>query len=403
MMHGRATLAVPAGVTALTLAALLAGACTSERPAATGGAGRDGTSEQAAAPSVPVWRLGTAPRVRIASDDAIDLGDVSAVAVLSSGEIVVATMYPPGLHVFGSDGAFARSIGRRGRGPGEFTSVDRVDRLGDTLVVFDLEEVAQRFLPSGSFLGAEARPEGGGRLLGLFANGDRLVSQLDRSDIAVGASGPSVERLERVGRGARRPLGAFPSQSFRRDGEGRYDSDVYAPHNRAVALADGFCAGFSGGQRIGCFDGAGRPSGELLLTHRERVAVTDADREAYFGDVYIANSDAPRAQVDAEVARMRERRTFAKDLGYFGRLLAGRDSLVWVGPPSTDSYRFANPNALPDSATTWSVFTRDGRWVAEVRLPPRFLPLEVRAGYVAGITRDADDEVVVLVFDLITR
>jgi hypothetical protein len=66
----------------------------------------------------------------------------SDVEVTASGEFLVAPAdgrtAPLGVRVFGSDGRYKRTIGRRGQGPGEFASVRRLLTLpGDSLAVFD--------------------------------------------------------------------------------------------------------------------------------------------------------------------------------------------------------------------------------------------------------------------------
>jgi hypothetical protein len=266
--------------------------------------------------------------------------------------------------------------------------------------VVDLEDVAEYFTLDGRLLRTTNRPAGGGRLYGMLADGDRVVGQLLTDSVRAGEWVQIPETIVRVLGETRRVLGTFPSQRLTRREDGRLDGDVYAPHNRVVVFPDGFCAGFTGDIDIECFDDEGTRIGVIALSHRSAIPVSEADREAFFGDVAVANLGVPKSEIDAEVARLRERRSFAKELGFFGRLLASRDGLLWVGPPSTDAYRFANRNAVPTTVTTWSLYTRAGVWVAEVTLPARFLPLDVGADYVAGVTRDDVDEVVVLVYDL---
>jgi hypothetical protein len=138
----------------------------------------------------------------------------------------------------------------------------------------------------------------------------------------------------------------------------------------------------------------------ITLTGRTPVAVTDADRESYFDEFRLANSRAPKEALGAEVAIMRQRVTFAESLGLFGALRGSRDGLLWVGPPGIDAWRYADPSPLPAQPTEWSVYTRTGRWVATVTLPARFFLWEAGADYVVGVTRDADDADVVVVYSV---
>jgi len=49
------------------------------------------------------------------------------------------------------------------------------------------------------------------------------------------------------------------------------------------------------------------------------------------------------------------------------------------------------------------VIGRDGRWLAEVDLPPNFGLLEAGQDYVAGVMRDVDDVESVVVYRLVRR
>ena len=58
--------------------------------------------------------------------------------------------------VFGADGTYARTIGRRGDGPGEFQSPGNMSWTGDTLVVFDFRTGGNLFHVDGEYLGVVA-------------------------------------------------------------------------------------------------------------------------------------------------------------------------------------------------------------------------------------------------------
>jgi hypothetical protein len=54
----------------------------------------------------------------------------------------------------------------------------------------------------------------------------------------------------------------------------------------------------------------------------------------------------------------------------------------------------------PRTAATWSVFSTEGRWVADVQLPARFSPFDFGSDYVAGVLFDDDDTEQVVVFGI---
>ena len=79
---------------------------------------------------------------------------VADIAALSDGRVAVLSSREKKLFLFEPTGEFARSIGREGRGPGEFGSPEHLQVLrGDTLVVWDfmLGPVAY-FEPSGELI-----------------------------------------------------------------------------------------------------------------------------------------------------------------------------------------------------------------------------------------------------------
>src|SRR5262249_10563817 len=61
----------------------------------------------------------------------------------------------------------------------------------------------------------------------------------------------------------------------------------------------------------------------------------------------------------------------------FGRFLAGPDGELWVQDHSLDG-----------AATGWSVFDRDGVWLAGAEPPPRFQPSEIGRDEILGSWRD---------------
>ncbi len=77
---------------------------------------------------------------RIVSDESSKdmlLTQVSDLVVLPDGRVVTAHSRETLLRVFDRNGKFLRTVGRRGQGPGEFTSAGSIGLLGDTLWVGD--------------------------------------------------------------------------------------------------------------------------------------------------------------------------------------------------------------------------------------------------------------------------
>jgi hypothetical protein len=370
---------------------LMTGACANEAERA---ADRDATEAPAH------WTVDSLPRLRLTQDDSVSFEGVQGLTVLTDGGVVVASYVANTLRYFDADGTYRRSVGREGKGPGEFRTITAFSRYGDTLAVMDLDDVSQHFTLDGRFVRTDARPLGGGRLLGHFGAGERVLGRFLLDSVRAGTTSHVPDMLVRGRDSLEVSLGVFRSRLLTRDADGRLSAKLYTAENRVAVFDDGFCAGYGGGDTITCHDVNGTVRSTIVLRGRTPVAVTAADRESYFAEFRLANQRVPKAALEAEEARMRERLTFAESLGLFGPLMASRDGLLWVGPPGIDAWRYADPNPLSDAPMTWSVYTRTGIWMADVTLPPRFFLREAGADYVAGVTRDADDAEVVVVYTL---
>ena len=101
-----------------------------------------------AVPILLFWVCGTAgaqgrrdlvlrERLRIGDGPSWALSEISSADVDADGNIYVGQPQEQHVKVFAADGSLLRTIGRRGKGPGEFSSVTAVRVLRDTLWVSD--------------------------------------------------------------------------------------------------------------------------------------------------------------------------------------------------------------------------------------------------------------------------
>ncbi|WP_419943422.1 hypothetical protein [Candidatus Palauibacter sp.] len=98
--------------------------------------------------SRPTWSVSTDPRIELRGSNRSDVSesdraayeffDVSGLARLLTGELVVADNGTRELRMFGDDGRYLRTLGSEGEGPGEFTDLAFLDIIrGDSLATFD--------------------------------------------------------------------------------------------------------------------------------------------------------------------------------------------------------------------------------------------------------------------------
>jgi hypothetical protein len=335
--------------------------------------------------------------------ESLDFSAVMGLSVLPNGGFVLASDVKNDIQFFDAKGQLIRSIGRNGSGPGEFRGVQAFFRFRDSLALIDMREVGQVFTLEGKYVRSEKSISPATFIHGYLADGSRVLGTLQTEQIVAGRWSQATERLERWSGETSTLLGTFPSQELSRAPGGRLMGNVYSPRNRVAVFDKGFCAGYAGKPIIECHDKYGKRLSAFTLVNARPVAVTKQDEEAYFNDIYEVNEGEPREKLDAQVRAARDRVTFAKSMGVFGALLASRDGLLWVGPPSTDDGRRINPNPAPTQPTSWRVYSTRGQWLANVTLPARFYLLEAGRDYLAGITRDSDNLEVVVIYQLNRR
>ena len=130
----------------LCLAALGMYACQTQTPRGTEYSVRDSAGVRIVENGSPVtgtteWQVGDSPVVQIGSleeEAEYQLHEVSDALRLSDGRIVVASEGTNDLRFYSSHGAFLRSVGGTGEGPGEFRGLVALERLpADSLLAYD--------------------------------------------------------------------------------------------------------------------------------------------------------------------------------------------------------------------------------------------------------------------------
>jgi hypothetical protein len=349
------------------------------------------------------WRLSEKPIVDIGSGPGTDqeLGRIAGLTRLSDGRIVVADESSLQLKFYDASGRHLKSVGGKGQGPGEFNEINAIARLpGDTIAV-EMLRVSTLIAPTG----AVARtvrfgpfPEGVLQTpfvvpLGWFDTGNAVVI-----DFPQGRRGPagaqkwvdssSLFLVDQAGKTIR-SVGKFPAAVFVAGRERASPLDfgaqiVKASSGRAMYL------GFPDQYAIHVYNQ------EWKLERIIRRAWTPRRFTSNELDTYVDGwmDMWSKATGPARETERREMRTspYAEFLPAYSALLATPTGELWVREPDlTGAPGCWCLAGMPTVSSKWSVFDPDGRWLGDVTMPPRMIPVEVGADYVLGEAVAADD------------
>ncbi len=343
------------------------------------------------------WRLSEQPMLAIGGRPGAGdtLGRIVGATRLSDGRIVVADGTANQLRFYDATGRPLASVG-----PGELRGIRAIARLqGDTLAVDGLRGTTL-VAPDGQLVrtvqfgpfppGALQTPVA--MALGRFADGAAVVA-----DYPQGARRPAGAQrwvdsssLFLVDRGGAvvRPLGTAPVVVLI---AGRSHPSPMDLGPQAVYASSGHTMylGFSDRYAIGVYDR------DFRLQRIVRRAWTPRPLTAPEIDAYVDGwmqlwSKATGAERTAERAEMRGQ-AYPDSLPAYGALLATPSGELWVRAPDLTGapgcWCLAGLSTVP---SPWSVFDAGGRWLGEVAMPARFIPLEIGADYVLGRARDTD-------------
>lgn len=381
-----------AGAWLLTFS-LAAGACDRAAEAGDAGLPHQGSSvvENRGDAPVAAWRLSAEPYVKLGGGGDPGFSMPTAVARTRDG-FVVADAGTGQLRFFDPQGKPTRTVGRTGRGPGEFQFIGWIGTLpGDSVAVWDpsLRRVSI-FGPEGS-LARDFAPQGlSGSFpsaYGVFDDGTLLMSTGLES-----AGAPSVDgrawrdtiALLRIGR-----TGEVMDTVARVPGPARYgatgasgmlrtNSVPFGPNTSAAVHGQNVYLATGERYEIGVY-GAGGAARMRIRKQVRPLRVTDADRASYAANL---------VQADGTPEQRRERKKMIEDAPYpptmspVEVLVADQEGNVWVKEPQ--------PPSTWDQFSRWSVFDTRGRWIATVETPGRFAMEEIGPDWVLGRRSDPD-------------
>jgi hypothetical protein len=328
--------------------------------AACGDASSDTFDAEEVSTTVPGWTLEFDWVVDGAGGAGEDrLYQVMDLAEDPEGRIFVAAFGDQRVFVFDTLGSFVRTIGRPGRGPGEFTGPRSLVPVGaDALFVLDLGRPPRlsRFRRSdGAYLSDVALQSRGGapNLMHGFANGAVAIEfrSAPRMDGEARHSFVSFVDTLSGSMGERIALGTLTQRQSRSD-EGGSRALVHVVDRpfspRPVWTLDG--SGrvlFGTGEEYAVFQGTDVTQDQVFAVDAPPVPVSDQDKAEYLDGVIARHLQATRDNTE-----------FPDHHPFLRGLRVDPDGLVWVWVPSPHG-------------RLWEVRSDDGALKGEIRFPRR--------------------------------
>ena len=346
----------------------------------------------------PVWRSGQEWRLSERPVLSIEgLGRIAGATRLSDGRVVIGDQSSFQLKFYDASGRHLESAGGKGQGPGEFADFHTITRLaGDSIAVAAQDRTAI-FAPSGTFVRATRfGPFQPGAIqtpfviaLGRFNNGTTVVA-----DFPQGQRGPAGARqwvdsvslflADRAG-AVVRPLGKAPFVVFVAGAQQASPMD-FGPQAVHASSGSKFYWGFPERYAIRVYDSDWKLQRIIRRAWTPRP-LKSAEIDAYVDGWMQMWSKKTGAERDAERKEMRES-AYPEFLPAYSAILATPAGEIWLREPDLTGapgcWCLAGLSTVPSK---WSVFDASGRWLGEVAMPARFIPLEIGADYVLGRSR----------------
>jgi hypothetical protein len=384
---------------------LVAGAC--------GDAGRAGTGEVTSRDSSGItivesagqqwgmgeeWTVDSVPRLSIGATDGPPeqlFTTIVGAGVLPDQHIFVGDSGAREIRIFGPDGRIARTLGRGGNGPGEFTYLRAARRCGSGRVVgFDWNGVVV-FDGSGDLVrtftinepGMDRSPYG----LVCGATGEFIATGWGDHDYESYPTRPTTRvalapiwLLDTLGV-VRADLGLFTSSEriFLPNAAGTGGTDAPHPLGRAAVFAlrdEGVVVGEAAMMEVRLFQREGRAQA-IFRGPADDLTITPADLDAYSSAKLVRRDSVLRDRLAAVDF------PGPKTLPAYNEMIVDAGGNIWLG-------RFDAPWR---DDTRWAVFERTGAFLGHVQVPPRMRLFEIGEDYLLGARKnEVDVETVVM-------
>lgn len=346
------------------------------------------------------WVVDPNPRLSIGTfqgDSLYQLYQVAGARPLSDGGIAVANGGSGEIRIYDAQGRFARAIGRKGEGPGEFQQPTLVGTLGeDTLVVVDgrlrrisLVHPRMGFLESAPFsdaIGGGSFPQGmmadgtlilGGGFYFSTESGDALTSGFSRRSTMYQSAGLNGEPIAE--------FGEFPGSEFfmrmRDEGGGAVSMMArlipFGKHAMQTVGSHWFYYASGDSWEIRAFDTGGDLRAVYRLVQDPRP-VRSEDLEALVQEEIEDSGDPSQApEIRAQYGEM----PTPDFMPAFASMYADAEDYLWIE-------RYRGPG---EEVPVFDILSPDGALVGQAQLPAGSAVLEIGSDFLLVLQRDELD------------
>jgi hypothetical protein len=350
------------------------------------------------------WTIAAEPDVVIGrtGDPHYEFERVQGVTRLGDGSIVVLNTGARELRFYDAAGVYLRTVGREGRGPGEFRSPKQLLRRGDTLLVWDQASELTYLLPDGTQLDRVSlrHPEVWPIVEQRQAEGPLNLATVFSAllpDGSVLAYAPGMTSAPGAIQG---PTDRWGMRYFLFDPEDRTVKDL--------GLYYGPPGGDGGGLGSSPIGSSYSAANVLHAAHGDPLRLAIGGTERY--DITVFGPDGAQlqrirrdqpARPIADADRQAIRRAKEAELlqpgqnpaefppwaeGPRGQVFPHFDAMIY----DLAAHLWVRDNAmLWDSTATWRVFAPDGIYLGPVEAPAHLDVLEIGPDYLLGLVRDA--------------
>lgn len=346
------------------------------------------------------WSLGEVWKIGIADGDpAYMFGEISTLAFLSDGTVVVADRLGHHLKFFSPDGVHIRTVGTAGSGPGEFGSDILVyAAAGDTLLVADVKNMQVHSLaPDGTWLDSWRSFPDGGWIIQKWGSSPtgRLVTLMQ--PFGMPGAPPASDSLDLVlVRDVRGQvldtLGRVPSRQTRAAPGKPRVSRYWTGRTDFCSSADGgLVAGRTDDYRLRWYTADGDLDRIVSLRH-QAVPISDRDQSLLIQKREAALIEA--GQSPSQVAQSASAVEFERFYPAWRSIKCSPDGTLWVQRPRpVEKLSEAQLDAyvtigLPPASSQWDVFDEAGRYLGFIDIPPGVVNFGLTEDRLYGVWED---------------